>query len=586
MGYTELAMGKKKQKPLTGTLIYRLMMYFLIVITLPLALLGFIYLTAGNETIVRNLSEQGGLAADQAALKLEEIIAHYLQKADLLSTDELIVDELIADETESESPRAKVVYDRLFSIMSGDASFATATIVSTSGLVRYSTQNLPPQYNIRYAHNDLNPFFDLSKTPFAITTLLTTEKRYISDSKALIFLNIFVKVRNKEQQDIGYVAVDIHQEAIANLNDDLHFNELILIDSSSFLASSLLNTERHGSFARFAELTEVRTPFVKKTVVEGSLIASMAPIQNTPFYIVGITDTTQYMQSVRQFFFFIMLIVLVGTFVAGFMAIMFIRSISNPVQDLIASMKKVESGDLSVQIKESSILEFAQLDKAFNAMVSQISELLTLTREEEAKVREAERKALQSQMNPHFLYNTLNTVKALAKLHHEEEILKITVQLGKLLRDSIENNESEQSLRESIALVKAYLGIQRIRFGDKLCFSIEIEEEILDVKIPKLLVQPLVENAIIHGLEPKVGQWHLTVKGYSELSSIIVEVIDNGIGSPKEVLNSDWQALKEAGHIGLYNIHRRLKLRYAEKGKLFFKPSTAEGTTAVLVLPK
>jgi two-component system sensor histidine kinase YesM len=182
--------------------------------------------------------------------------------------------------------------------------------------------------------------------------------------------------------------------------------------------------------------------------------------------------------------------VLLGTVIAGFLSYFFTKTIEKPVNTLAKTMRKVESADLSVHIEEKSIAEFAQLDRTFNAMIGQIVNLIKLTREEEEKVREAERKALHSQMNPHFLFNTLNTVKALASLHGEEQILTITTKLGKLLREIIDNRNTEQTLENSLDLVANYLAIQKIRYGDKLTATIDMDKQLAHMKIPRLIIQP------------------------------------------------------------------------------------------------
>jgi two-component system sensor histidine kinase YesM len=576
---------RAKPTILAGTLFFRLMNYFLIVMVIPLALLSITYLTTGNRALVRNLSEQGILAADRAANRLKTVIESYRHKAYTLSTDAVIVAELGSDAPESRSGHSREIYERLFTIMKGDTYVASAAVVSSSGQVRYSTHLFPEIYDIRYNRNDWNPFFTLSRTASETASVSTTENRYATETNALVFLNIYRKVRDAEGTELGYVAVDVFQEAVTHLNDGFKFSDLILIDSSTFLATSLVNSDRHGDFSRFPELKTLSAPFIQRTIVDGSTIISLSPVPNTSLFIAGITDTTGYGQSIRYFFVIIIVLVFIGTLFAGLLAYFFTRSISNPVNRLTTSMQQVETGDLAVRIRESSIAEFAQLDRTFNAMVAQISGLLELTREEESKLREAERKALQSQMNPHFLYNTLNTVKALAKLHGEETILTITTQLGKLLRDSIDNHDAEQPLRQSIALVQAYLYIQKIRYGEKLQTTIDIDEHLLDLKVPKLLIQPLVENAIIHGLEPKIGLWRLSIKGRLVGNRAVITISDNGVGMSGGTLPFDLDDLAQTSHVGIYNIHRRLKLHFGQLGSLSFDSIEGEGTTVTLGFP-
>jgi len=236
-------------------------------------------------------------------------------------------------------------------------------------------------------------------------------------------------------------------------------------------------------------------------------------------------------------------------------------------------------------VTESRIAEIGQLDRTFNAMLGQITELLQLTREEEAKLHEAERKALESQMNPHFLYNTLNTVKAIAKLHDEQDILTITTKLGKLLRSSIDNREAEITLQDSLALTDSYLTIQKIRFGEKLQVTTHLDASLAKERTPKLIIQPLVENAIIHGLEPKLGNWSLSIEARLVAEMVVIKIADNGIGIPSGTLPQDLDELASSEHVGIYNIHRRLKLRYGDKASLVIQSIGGEGTMVILRFP-
>ncbi|MFA6707523.1 MAG: sensor histidine kinase [Sphaerochaetaceae bacterium] len=576
---------RMKNRILKGTLYYRLMSYFLIVMLIPLLMLTLTYFSAGNRTIGRNLVEQGELAIDRAAIRLKTIIESYRHKAYVISTDETVIAELSANAPEASSSRSKAIYETLFSVMRGDTYLASATVVSSSGQVRYSTHLFPKRYDIRYNQNDFNPFFNLSRTASETASVITTENRYSTETNASVFLNIYRKVRDSTGLEIGYVAVDVFYETLFNINDRLVFSDLILIDTSNYLANSLINSDLHGDFSKFPALKSLHAPFDQRSIVENTTIISLAPIANTSFVIAGITDITPYRQSVEHFFIILVIIVLLGTVIAGFLSYFFTKTIEKPVNTLAKTMRKVESGDLSVHIEESSIAEFAQLDRTFNAMISQIVNLIKLTREEEEKVREAERKALHSQMNPHFLFNTLNTVKALASLHGEEQILTITTKLGKLLREIIDNRNTEQTLENSLDLVANYLAIQKIRYGDKLTATIDMDKHLAHMNIPRLIIQPLVENAIIHGLEPKIGQWTLHIGAHVVGQQVIISIQDNGIGITDIDIPEHLEDLAYTEHVGIYNIYRRLQLRYGDQAKLTIATQPGEGTTVTIILP-
>jgi two-component system, sensor histidine kinase YesM len=568
-----------------STLFSRLILYFIVVMLIPIILLSIYYIATGKRTLMRNLSEQGDVNIIQAAGQFRNIVESYRHKAYTISINEKIIQELHTDSPESRSARSTGIYEELFRIMRGDTYLASASIVSNSGKARYSTHLFPERYDLRYQGNDTNPFFDLARASSETASIMTMGNRYATQSNSFVFLNILRRVRNEAGADVGYVVVDIFQEAISHLSATSAFNDLVLIDSENFIATSLTHTDRYGDFSKFPELAAISTPFEEKSYTKENTIVSLAFIPNSPLILAGITDSSSYHQTIEHFFLIIVIVTILGTILAGIFAYFFSRSIAHPVNKLAASMQLVESGNLQVRVQESKILEIGQLDKTFNAMIGQITSLLELTREEEAKLHEAERKALESQMNPHFLYNTLNTVKAIAKLHGEQEILTITMKLGKLLRSSIDNRDAEITLRDSFALTESYLTIQKIRFGEKLHVVSYLDEALQEERTPKLIIQPLVENAIIHGLEPKVGNWRISIKAILRSKMVVLTIADNGIGMAQGTLPKNLDDLAGSEHVGIYNIHRRLILRYGEKASLKIDSIEGEGTIITIIFP-
>ncbi len=581
--------GNKERQVHRFSLFSRLLLYFILIMMVPIVLISIYYAAIGNRTMTEALKIQSTAGMDRLTERYAEVIDTFRHKAYVLSNDSLIIS-LLSDDNRTEgetSAKSMQVYETLFDLMRGSQSAASAVIVSNSGNVRYSTHAFPALYDRRYNNHDgTNPFLALERRGLDKSTYMTIANRYINESNAQIGLNIQRQVYDTLGQPIGFAVVDVFTETLYDLNNEALFKELVLIDMNTFLAASLTHPEQFGDFSLFPPLSALQSLTTGGTYVadDGSIV-SLSVIPNTTLRLVGIVDTHPYLQNIRQFFLAVVLVFAIGLVVAGILAYFFSRSIARPVDQLVKSMKIVETGFLDVQVHESKILEFAQLDESFNKMVQQITFLLQLTQEEEEKLREAERKALESQMNPHFLYNTLNTIKALAKLHGESDILTITTKLGKLLRDSVDNRESEATLEESFALVDSYLTIQQIRFGEKLHVTMDISPEVLQVKAPKLLVQPLVENAIIHGLEPKVGEWNLTIRAMLRDGMVRIVISDNGVGFPPDAIPQDLNELADSTHVGVYNVYRRIKLKYGEQGSLRLRSVQGMGSIAILTFP-
>lgn len=550
-------------------LLWHLIISFIVVMFVPIIMITFYYAFIGNRTILDNLKKQGEIDILHDSIYVSTMLESYRHKAYQLTGNEIVIQTVSNDAGEQElgDTSSRNLYEQLFTVMKGDTYTASANIVSDTGNVRYSTHLFPPTYDVRYQSRDMKPFFSLSTVDSSTATMMSLDNRYASDTNRIAGINIFRRIRTPDGTGVGYGIVDIFLDSFyKDININGIFSDVILIDRENFLASSLLHTDKYGSFSVFPQLSQLRADRLVRlgSQQDGSTMISWAPVSGTMFSLVGITETTSYTRNLQEFFSIVALVSMIGLVLSGVLAYIFSRRISKPVAHLVQAMHTVETGDFTVRTQETGIREIALLEEAFSRMIEQILELLKLTKEEEEKLKEAERKALESQMNPHFLYNTLNTITALAKLHGEQEILTISTKLGALLRNSIDTRESLVPLRDSLTMVENYLAIQKIRFGDKLKVSYEIDSSLLDVRTPKLMIQPFVENAIIHGLEPKTGIWKLVLRIERKDDNIFVSIWDNGIGFPQGMLPVSMESFAESRHCGMYNVYRRLKIHYGD----------------------
>ncbi|AEC01416.1 sensor histidine kinase [Parasphaerochaeta coccoides] len=572
------------------SLLVQLITSFIIVMFVPIVMLTFYYIVIGNKTILENLKKQGESDILHDSILVTRMLESYRHKTYLLTTNELIIQAVTPNPGDDATGEisSKDIYEELFSIMKGDTYIASANIVSDTGNIRYSTHLFPAAYDVRYQSRDMKPFFTLSLADSTTASLMSLDNRYASDANRLAGINIFRRIRQPDGTGVGYGIVDIFLDSFyKDININGIFSDVILIDRENFLASSLLHTERYGSFSTFPNLSRIRADRLVRmgSRQDGNAMISWAPITGTAFSIVGITETASYTRNIQEFFSIVAMVSVIGLALSGVLAYIFSRTISRPVEHLVQSMRTVENGEFTVSPTESHIKEIAQLDDAFSRMIEQIVELLRLTREEEEKLKEAERKALESQMNPHFLYNTLNAITALAKLHGEQEILTITTKLGMLLRNSIDTQQSTVTLRDSLTMIENYLAIQKIRFGDKLKVTWHVDESLLDIHTPKLIIQPFVENSIIHGLEPKRGEWKLAILVEKREGFIFISIRDNGVGFPPEGVPETLEEFAESDHCGMYNVYRRLKLHYGDAADIQISSIPNKETCVILSFP-
>lgn len=265
------------------------------------------------------------------------------------------------------------------------------------------------------------------------------------------------------------------------------------------------------------------------------------------------------------------------------------RNITYPIQRLRDSMKKVQTGEFpTTDLEVSSENEIGSLTKSFNVMTHRIQELMEQNIHEQEQKRKSELKALQSQINPHFLYNTLDSIIWMAEGKKNEEVVLMTASLARLLRQSISNEDELVSIGQEAEYARSYLTIQKMRYKDKLEFQIDISPVISGVKIIKLVLQPIIENAIYHGLKYKGSKGFLVVRGYQEGEKAVLEVEDNGVGMDEETLSHIFEKHKVNYHsngVGVYNVQKRLKLYYGEEYGIVYKSRKNEGTRAVITIP-
>ena len=563
------------------SLFARLFIYFLIVLIVPLGIFAAYYVTLGGRGQERYVGNQTMDLVTSDAAKVSRILEEYRHKAYLLSTDAQVISIVERDRLDANSRESRDLYQLLFAVMKGDTYLASANIVSNSGRVRVSTHTFPDVYDLRYHGNDwdMNSVIvqhaDLSPT----ASIVSIRGHRIAENGKQVIASILRRIYDEDGTNLGYLIIDIYAEALsAHVNADRVLTDVLLFDNTAFYAASLMNTDHYGTFDKFPPLLQLKGDYSSRVVAAGSSLLAIAPVVGTGLSLAGTISAAPVRQSLDRFLWILLATTAVGTVMATGLALLFSRSIARPISTLASRMGEVERGNLQIHRIKSTIDEFALLEQSFNVMVTQIVSLLDLTREEQKKLSVAERKALESQMNPHFLFNTLNTIKALARLHGEEEIYTITVKLGKLLRSTIDNHESESTLAESMALIDSYLTIQKLRFGDKLKTEIYLEEALQGVKTPKLIIQPLVENAIIHGLEPKVGEWKLSVRVEEKAGRIVITIADNGVGFDDGALPENLDELANSGHVGVYNVYRRLVLTYGDDLHFSIKSTVGAGT--------
>ena len=245
-------------------------------------------------------------------------------------------------------------------------------------------------------------------------------------------------------------------------------------------------------------------------------------------------------------------------------------SITRPIRKLSEVTDQVAKGDLTVRSDVRTGAEVSVLSDSLNTMIDKIDELLEQVKKEQVRLRKAEFELLQSQINPHFLYNTLDAIVWLAEAGEQKKVVSMVGSLSDFFRTSLNQGKDIITIKEELQHSRSYLEIQQMRYQDILNYEIDVPEELHRYLIPKITIQPLVENALYHGIKNKRGPGRIVISGRKEEDFLILQIEDNGIGMSKERLDQVKEGMNqkiptEKDIYGLYNVNERIRLNFGEK---------------------
>lgn len=287
----------------------------------------------------------------------------------------------------------------------------------------------------------------------------------------------------------------------------------------------------------------------------------------------------------------IWLVGVVSTLGIAGVIVLLVYTMARPIKRLSKAMGQVQKGDFTVRVPNKRKDEIGELTESFNYMLEEINTLIKQVYQEKIAQKNAEVQALQAQINPHFLYNTLDSVNWMLIDREEYDISDIILSLAGLMRYSIEDENAFVPLEKEVGYVLCYLKIQKNRLEERLEYSVETEESLEAERVPKLILQPIVENAITHGIEPRnrKGRIRIILKDLGD--EMLISVEDNGIGMTQKQLNhlrEEVPDIEKEGHtgIGVRNVDRRIRLHYGEAYGIFIESTYGEGTIVSLRIPK
>jgi len=312
----------------------------------------------------------------------------------------------------------------------------------------------------------------------------------------------------------------------------------------------------------------------------------------TQWKTVGVFPLNEIMRQVSSLRTYSLIIAGITVLIALMVAVFFTSGIARPVIELRSLMKEAEEGNLGVRFEGRQADEIGDLGKSFNTMIEEVQKLIEMVYHEQQSKREAELKILQEQIKPHFLYNTLDTIQWMAQEHDAQDIVKVVGALTSLFRIGLSRGREMIHLSEELEHVNSYLIIQKARYEDKFDFSLCAEDAVLPCMVLKLTLQPLVENAIYHGVKERRGHGTVRVEALRRDGMLVMRVRDDGVGMTAEKL-AEVRALLSAAHphgegpsgYGIHNVHERIQLTFGGSFGLRFESAPGAGTTVEVLHP-
>jgi two-component system sensor histidine kinase YesM len=471
------------------------------------------------------------------------------------------------------------LYVNLYLLLSGDAVKPGIHIIAEDFTVLMNTAETPREYYSEQYRSwgVLRKAFMAQGEPVLYYHL---EKE--NDNR---ILTIAEAKLDEKGEILGFLIIDLYDEHIdsfLSFKGGSSQNSILVLDEHDNAALPINGYIEKGALSAMIDNSENTEGLVRKGLDHPAFVYSLNSNDKYFFSVIAYYSLTQINELLS-------LVAIVIITLAGFLTVMCVilalfvsRNAAEPLQEVVDVLERVGKGDFSVRTNINRNDEFGKLGASVNDMVVKMKQLIDTNRQKEISLRTSEIKSLMNQTKPHFIFNCLETIKWYILLGDTKEASQTIVDLGVLLRSNLDLGEGIVRVEEEVDIIRRYLAIQKRRMGNRVHIDIEVDDSILNVRIPRLLFQPIVENAVTHGLEKKRGTGTMSIKGYNDGDVLHFIVEDDGVGMSQDVgmyLTSyhTIDDIHERG-AGLQNLVRRLHLYYGEHAGIHIYTNPGEGT--------
>ena len=396
-----------------------------------------------------------------------------------------------------------------------------------------------------------------------------------------VVISISQEIKGEDGQHLGVIRLDVDYQELEKYVKELSLgtNGYAFVIEKDGTIIYHPDSEVFESVEKQMSVQDISNSPMDSMVSEDFFVHK-STIGNVDWVLVGVSSFSSFKETSLKLLAIVSAVGIISLMICMFGIYALMRYQLLPVKQLGQVMKKVEEGDTTIRAQENGAEEFQVLAASFNQMLEKIEKLMQDEKEQEALTRVYELKALTSQINPHFLYNTLDTIIWMAEFQDHKKVVEITKALSNYFRLSLNAGEEIVSLRQELEHVRQYLFIQKERYGDKLEYYIDELDGIPELTLPKIVLQPLVENAIYHGIKESERPGKITVTVSKRDAFVDICIADNGVG-----IEQNTTSKKELGGVGLRNIQERLTLFFGESFSMEIQSEKNVYTKVYLHLP-
>ena len=420
---------------------------------------------------------------------------------------------------------------------------------------------------------------------------------YLNESTVNDTLFLLKSIKNPDDlsEDIGFLRIDFRKSIIQDIIDKINplddVFSFVINSDNKIIASSRDLKDLYDNSSIDLELIKSAAQFSNQltTFDDGKFYLQSAAIDKTDWYMVNVLPKSSILSTIKTQRNYLFIIVILTIIMAIILAAYLVKVINKRLFQVIDGMRQVPNGHLNNYIENDSSDEVGELIDNYNYMISKMSVLIDEQYKLGKEVKNAELKALQSQINPHFLYNTLDMINWMAQKNMNKEISLAVKNLAKFYKLSLNKGKDIVTIKDEVEHSKLYVNLQNMRYDNRITLITKLDESLMNCSIPKITFQPIIENSINHGILGRgMENGSILISGYISQNNLIIQISDDGIGIEKEVLplilKENNLQTKGSGY-GLKNINQRIKLLYGESYGLSFTSNYGFGTTVEITLP-